>query len=545
MLANCYEWHGIEHARYHEAVDHILGHKSAVIVASVQFVLFALVLVAYTITGASSIVQIASLSCIYAGKDPASAACFSSETGGLWKSALLFGAVQLFLGQIKNLEEGWWLSSMGTISSLVYSLLALGLAFSKAGNRLGSVDGIPIGMSVPSSESGYTTVSVADKAFGVLSSLGALAYAFSFALILIEVEDTLRQPPSAIISMKKSIYISASSAAGLFMAVGVTGYAAIGNGVTPIIFDSFSEPQWLVIIANMAVVLQMLASFQEFFQPLVNTLESHIKFRLLTKAIRKDAKVRRAEKEKNAAEAVASFDAEKGIKSSAASTSSISSKYNEPEIEYEHHVSLSKDLPGTPLIVDPTQPGVHPSISRLPSALVQNAKFRPMLNRCGTMARGQLNDQELLNLLSRTLAINNNGVDRLMSVDPQASRPHRKLIHDLGFIKNGIPLNEEGFMVPLYLRLPLRCGVTLVATLIAAIMPFFAAFISLIGSLTFFPLSIYFPIACYRKIKPVSKSLNRFLNALMGVMAVVCSAALVASVRSIAVSLSTYTIFGM
>ena len=549
MLAQCYEWHGVEHARYHQAVYRILGRSSAVIVATVQFLLFALVLIAYTITGASSIVQIASISCTYAGKDPESIACLSPATGGLWKSSLMFGAVQLLLGQIKNLEEGWWLSTMGTVSSLIYSCLALGLSLSQVSNRLGSIGGIPVGMKVGTeSGEGDTVVSPADKAFGVLSSLGSLAYAFSFALILIEVGDTLHQPPPAVISMKKAINISATSAGALFLAVGVTGYSAIGNGVTPIIFDSFTDPMWLVLTAHIAIVLQMFASFQEFFQPLLDALESHIKWRLLCEAIRKDAQERRIKKEKSAAIAVSRVDIEAA---SSSGNGSEDKNNNDNGLSGERQLPQSKDHYSA--AVHPNEPfQLHaPGVVTVPatgvlSALVRNDTMRPVLDKCGTIARGSLNEEELLDVVSRTLTINRKGVSRLLSTAPRPSpRPDRKLIREVGFGKEGVPHNEEGFMLPLYWRILVRSAVTLLATLIAAIMPFFGAFISLIGSLTFWPLSVYFPIACYRKINVVSPRFDAFLNVLIGAMAAVCAAALVASVRSIAMGFSTYSIFGM
>jgi hypothetical protein len=43
-----------------------------------------------------------------------------------------------------------------------------------------------------------------DKVFGVFSALGNFGFAYSCAIVLLEVQDTLREPPAAAVSMKKT-----------------------------------------------------------------------------------------------------------------------------------------------------------------------------------------------------------------------------------------------------------------------------------------------------------------------------------------------------
>ena len=47
--------------------------------------------------------------------------------------------------------------------------------------------------------------STSDQVFGICSALGSLAFAFNFASLLVEIQDTLREPPKAVTSMSKCV----------------------------------------------------------------------------------------------------------------------------------------------------------------------------------------------------------------------------------------------------------------------------------------------------------------------------------------------------
>lgn len=46
------------------------------------------------------------------------------------------------------------------------------------------------------------------KAFGICNALGSIGFAYSSAIVLLEVEDTLREPPAAAASMKKTVNLA-------------------------------------------------------------------------------------------------------------------------------------------------------------------------------------------------------------------------------------------------------------------------------------------------------------------------------------------------
>lgn len=85
----------------------------------------------------------------------------------------------------------WWASAVGALMSLGYSTLAVSLGASQASNHLGTIAG--------------RVAPPVDKAFGIANSLGTIAFAYSSAVVLMEVQDTLREPPKASVSMKKSL----------------------------------------------------------------------------------------------------------------------------------------------------------------------------------------------------------------------------------------------------------------------------------------------------------------------------------------------------
>lgn len=82
-----------------------------------------LVDVAYTITSGATASQLAQTSCQLAG----TTSCFDHK----WVMTLLFGAVEMVLSQVRNLEEAWWVSALGVVCSIVYSIVALGLSAAK------------------------------------------------------------------------------------------------------------------------------------------------------------------------------------------------------------------------------------------------------------------------------------------------------------------------------------------------------------------------------------------------------------------------------
>jgi hypothetical protein len=197
-----------------------------------------LITIAFTITGQAAMRQIAQLACDE-GED-----CFDV----IWQLILIFGAAEVVLSQVRSLEEAWWISgklsfssisnikyfrlciskcahrwldksntrhfklhaAVGSISAFPYILIAIVLSLVDAGNREGNVHGIE--------------ASDAGKAFGILNALGSISFAYAFSLILLEICDTLHQPPRATQKMKMACNIAITGSFVCYFLVGITGY---------------------------------------------------------------------------------------------------------------------------------------------------------------------------------------------------------------------------------------------------------------------------------------------------------------------------------
>lgn len=62
--------------------------------------------------------------------------------------------------------------------------------------------------------------------------------------------------------MMKGIYVAYGLIIVAYFGVSVAGFAAFGNTINPDILLSIKNPQWLIKVANLMVVVHVAASFQ-------------------------------------------------------------------------------------------------------------------------------------------------------------------------------------------------------------------------------------------------------------------------------------------
>ncbi|KAL5712076.1 hypothetical protein ACHQM5_014281 [Ranunculus cassubicifolius] len=262
LLADCYRCpdpiDGTRNPTYISAVKSYLGPKNVLVCVIAQYTFLWGAMIIYTITSATSMREV-----------------MKKETKGSSVSGnmclIMFGVISILLSLFPNLEEITWLSILAAAMSFGYSIIILCLCITKwisHGNMRGSLMGV---MSTHNAN-----ISSATKTWQIFQALGNIAYAFSFSQVLIEIQDTLKSPPSENTTMKKASLYGISVTTIFNVAIGCIGYAAFGNGTPGVIQTGFSKPFWLVDIANIFIIVHRARAYQMFAQSFFATIEKKI-----------------------------------------------------------------------------------------------------------------------------------------------------------------------------------------------------------------------------------------------------------------------------
>ncbi|CAN1801490.1 Amino acid permease 3, partial [Linum perenne] len=248
LLASCYRsghpLTGKRNYTYMDAVKSNLGGSMVKFCGSVQYVNLFGVAIGYTIASSISMMN----------ANP---------------YMIAFGIVEIIFSQIPDFDQLWWLSIVAAVMSFTYSTIGLGLGIAQVvanGHIMGSLTGITIGPSVTQTQ----------KIWKSFQALGDIAFAYSYSIILIEIQDTLRSgPPSEAKTMKKSSLVSVSVTTLFYMLCGCFGYAAFGDQSPGNLLTGFGfyNPYWLLDIANVAIVVHLVGAYQVYCQPLFAFVE--------------------------------------------------------------------------------------------------------------------------------------------------------------------------------------------------------------------------------------------------------------------------------
>ncbi|KAL2339743.1 hypothetical protein Fmac_007683 [Flemingia macrophylla] len=230
----------------------------------VQYVNLFGVAIGYTIAASISMMAIERSNCFHksGGKDP----CHMNSNMYM----ISFGIVQIIFSQIPGFDQLWWLSIVAAVMSFTYSSIGLGLGIGKVIENKkvgGSLTGITIG-----------TVTQIDKVWRTMQALGDIAFAYSYSVILIEIQDTVKSPPSESKTMRKATFISVAVTTIFYMLCGCFGYASFGDSSPGNLLTGFGfyNPFWLLDIANAAIVIHLIGSYQVYCQPLFAFVEKYV-----------------------------------------------------------------------------------------------------------------------------------------------------------------------------------------------------------------------------------------------------------------------------
>ncbi|KAE9610214.1 hypothetical protein Lal_00006649 [Lupinus albus] len=273
ILADCYRAGdpntGKRNYTYMEAVRSILGGVNVTFCGMFQYLNLLGIVIGYTIAASISMLAIKRSNCFhhYGNKDP----CHMSSN----QYMIIFGVTQMFLSQIPDFDQIWWLSTVAAIMSFTYSIIGLALGIAKVAETRtfkGSLTGISIG----------PNVSETQKIWRTSQALGDIAFAYSYAVVLIEIQDTVKSPPSEAKTMKKATMISIAVTTTFYMLCGCMGYAAFGDEAPGNLLTGFGfyDPYWLIDIANVAIVVHLVGAYQVFAQPIFAFVEKSAAKRL-------------------------------------------------------------------------------------------------------------------------------------------------------------------------------------------------------------------------------------------------------------------------
>ncbi|CAN1234469.1 Amino acid permease 2 [Linum perenne] len=265
LLAACYRTGdpdtGKRNYTYMDAVQSTLGGFYVKVCGYVQYINLFGVAIGYTIASSISMMAVKRSNCFHSSgqKDP----CHMNANPYM----VAFGVAEILLSQIPDFDQLSWLSMVAAVMSFTYSGIGLGLGIGKViGNKhiKGSLTGIGLGHVTP-----------IDKVWRSFQALGGVAFAYSFSNILIEIQDTIKSPPSEATTMKKASLISITVTTFFYMLCGCFGYAAFGDLAPENLLTGFGfyNPFWLVDIANIAIVIHLVGAYQVFCQPIYAFVE--------------------------------------------------------------------------------------------------------------------------------------------------------------------------------------------------------------------------------------------------------------------------------
>ncbi|GMH10716.1 hypothetical protein Nepgr_012557 [Nepenthes gracilis] len=264
LLCDCYmspdpESGPNRHRSYLEAVQVKLGDKNAWVCGLFMCISLYGIGIAYTITSAISMRAIQKSNCYH--DEGHEAPCKYGDTLYM----LLFGGIQIFMSQIPGFHNMDWLSVLASIMSFTYSSIGMGLGIAKVigdGYIKGSIAGVP-------------TSTAIEKVWLVCQALGDIAFAYPYSLIVLEIQDTLRSPPTESLTMKRASSVAIFVTTLFYLSCGGFGYAAFGDDTPGNLLTGFGfyEPYWLIDFANACIVLHLIGGYQIFSQPLFGVID--------------------------------------------------------------------------------------------------------------------------------------------------------------------------------------------------------------------------------------------------------------------------------
>ncbi|XP_015694346.2 amino acid permease 3-like isoform X1 [Oryza brachyantha] len=268
LLADCYRTGdpatGKRNYTYMDAVGSYLGGWQVWSCGIFQYVNLVGTAIGYTITASISAAAVHKANCFHNRGHEADCGVYDTMY------MVVFGIVQIFFSQLPNFSDLSWLSILAAVMSFSYSTIAVGLSLARTisgPTGKATLTGVEVGVDVTS----------AQKIWLAFQALGDIAFAYSYSMILTEIQDTVKSPPAENKTMKRATLLGVSTTTAFYMLCGCLGYAAFGNAAPGNMLTGFGfyEPYWLIDFANVCIVIHLVGAYQVFCQPIFSAVETY------------------------------------------------------------------------------------------------------------------------------------------------------------------------------------------------------------------------------------------------------------------------------
>lgn len=134
--------------------------------------------------------------------------------------------------------------------------------------------GASVGKGVqPNVQYGYPATTTAGRVFDFFNALGDVAFAYAGHNVVLEIQATIPSTPEqpSKIPMWKGVIVAYIVVALCYFPVAFIGYWTFGNAIEDNILISLNDPNWLIAMANLFVVVHVIGSYQVNCQSIIST----------------------------------------------------------------------------------------------------------------------------------------------------------------------------------------------------------------------------------------------------------------------------------
>ncbi|GAB4840567.1 Lysine histidine transporter 1 [Ancistrocladus abbreviatus] len=239
--------------RYHELGQHAFGEKLGLwIVVPQQLIVDVGTDVVYMVTGGKSLQKIQEL------------VCPRCQPIRLTFYIMIFASVHFVLAHLPNFNSMSAISLAAAVMSLSYSTIAWAASLGK-----GVVENVDYSMR------GTNTM---DKTFNFFSALGDVAFSFAGHNVVLEIQATIPSTPEKPSKgpMWKGVIFAYIVVAACYFPVAWVGYYVFGQAVEDNILLNLGKPTWLIVTANVFVVIHVIGSYQIYAIPVFDMVETFL-----------------------------------------------------------------------------------------------------------------------------------------------------------------------------------------------------------------------------------------------------------------------------